>query len=228
MKKISILLLILPFILSAQKADVYLDQAGQEIDYKEYRNLQETYTSWVRLDKKKKISQISNAKRLEPFSGDYMAIKYEIEQITNKTFPDNTVFIIEYRIVNDLCGGQKDPNNWTRRETMEWKKQVQPRIKHVEKNYENTVVLYLFENGISLNENIRKEKIFFLDTKNILKLALFKFPAYCGHHAIIKPDNKILVINGESAPGYVAQYSIPENWKLLFPESSEKLTGDSQ
>ncbi|MFD2834584.1 hypothetical protein [Gramella sp. AN32] len=228
MRNLLLLFLLFPVIISAQKANIYLDQNGKEINYKEYRELQNTYSSWRTNRNDKSISKINKANKVETFSGNYTAIKEVIEEITGKSYPENTIFLIEYTVKNDYCHGIKDPNYWSKKETAHWKEFVQPKIKWFESKYENTVVLYLFENSITFQETDGKRKIFYSDSKNIFKKTLFQIRAYCGHHAIINPDNNILVYNGESGPEFMAEYLKQKNWKLFFPHTSEKIITDSQ
>ncbi|QED37873.1 hypothetical protein FK178_09115 [Antarcticibacterium arcticum] len=140
----------------------------------------------------------------------------KIEEITGKTFPENTIFLLQFTFLNDLCS-EFLTNEWNNTQIKFRKNFLTPRKEEIEKRNENLVILNFFEDGISLlNSPGSPEEYFYLDKNNFLRNNFFKTQTLCGSMGLIKPNGQALVRNGEYSAGEFEQHLKPENWDLFF------------
>jgi len=146
---------------------------------------------------------------------DYDEIRTEIEKVTNSKLSDSTTVIIEYYYKDDMCTDSSKDNEWSKEEISKRKTFLRPIKKKL--NYEGVFFICLFENGIILKNNTKKDKeYFFTDAENFFRQKVFLNPTTCGSYAAIKPNGETLIRNGEYRADSFANYLKPENWALVF------------
>ena len=206
---------------NAQRIKYHLDIEGKEIKRKEFdklwRNRDSAYSRW---DYETKDS--SRVARLIPQYQQGVVnrntLKEYLEEVTNKKFAGSTTFFISYTYVNDLCS-QYSTNNYTTKVIKQWKSFTDKSKAIVEKKYSNVVILDFFEQGIKLqNKPNDKNEYYYSDEENFLREIIFRNPAFCGSHALIKANGETVVYNGETIPTQVIQLLENKNWNLFFPE----------
>lgn len=222
MKKVLLLLMFLSVSLSAQtsKAKYWLDPEGNEVKYKYIINLSELYPDNSMAFRKTADSGIVyqyNSPKYSTYKVDYKIIKTEIEKITNKTYSDSTIFLINFNYLDDPCSDWF--SNEMNIEKINSRKNFDNSIKR--KLERNSTVIYLcfFENRIFLkNRPKSKNEYFFSDQNNFFKSNLFLHPTLCGSFGLIKPNGETLVRNGEYRPDSMFEHLKPEIWNLIFQQ----------
>jgi hypothetical protein len=223
MKKILLLIFIVPLLqscLSTQKStretSVWLDEQGKEVSEEKYRNKWGKDGGFARWDKVEDGKRIATLPKpiYERLQGSYQGLHTILENLSGKEYENNTTFLLDYVYKDDFCSS-KYSNNWNKSTTKERKKFLDPQKKEIEKKYENVVILHLFQEGVTFKSS-EDNCYFYTDTKNIILKNLFQEPAFCGSHAIIKPDGKILIRNGEYRLDWMAEFIEPENWNKIF------------
>ncbi|HSP11613.1 MAG TPA: hypothetical protein VLO29_03725, partial [Salegentibacter sp.] len=149
---------------------------------------------------------------------DYPLFRQRLEKSTNRSFPLDQIFILEYTFLNDLCSINSS-NRWSAQKIKERKKITNVYKENIEKT-PNRVVLKFFEEGILLgNSEHSQEEYYYLDKGNFLRNLLFPQPTLCGSMAIIKPNGQAIIRNGEYSTQSMADHLTPENWELFFPDA---------
>lgn len=157
----------------------------------------------------------------EPIYSRYM-VQYEdfskkLMEITGQDFPENTIFLLEYTYVNDLCGSNST-NKWSRQVINSRKQFTTGNKKAIEKRNPEVIILNFFETGISLkNAPDSKKEYYYQDIDNFLRSTIFLQPSLCGSFALVKPNGETMVRNGESYAEFISQHLKPEIWQQLFP-----------
>lgn len=207
--------------LSNKENWVYLDQDKNQITAEDFQQKwRNKENNFVRYDYVAKDTG-RVATLFEPIYSQYL-VKYstiskKLEELTGKQFSQNTIFLIEYRYVDDPCG--KYTNNWTKGTIKKRKRFTSPNKNEIEKLNSNLVVLNFFEEGISLKNNPElAEEYFFIDTNSFLRKNLFKDPSFCGSYALIKPDGETLVRNGEYSAQLMAGHLQSDIWNKIFTD----------
>ncbi len=208
-------------IASLAQKNVFLNEFGDTIDeskfLKEWRNKDNFYSRWDAIGKNnirycKLKKDLYLAKVFE-----YRIVKENLEKIMGKEIKDNKTILVEFRFTDDLCTHNQD-NKWTKSEIFNRKKFLNPRKKQIEKDY-NVVYICLFERDIILkNNSSNKNEYFFCDKNNFFKEKVFKNPTLCGSFALIKPNEEMIIRNGEYRSDYMAQHLKPENWDIFFKQ----------
>src|SRR5690606_38326571 len=133
---------------------MYLDETGKEISYKEYLNLRDNLdnpiTSWDYMNADNvRVRQIVKPV-YTPLIVRYPVLKNKIEEITGKKFEDK-IFLISYNYLNDLCTGKGNRRNKldiaNRKYRMEYDKL------HIEKENKEIVILEFFDTGYILENS---------------------------------------------------------------------------
>ena len=222
MKKVLLLLMFLSVSLSAQtsKAKYWLDPEGNEVKYKYIINLSELYPDNSMAFRKTADSGIVyqyNSPKYSTYKVDYKIIKTEIEKITNKTYSDSTIFLINFNYLDDPCSDWF--SNEMNIEKINSRKNFNNPIKRKLERNSNVIFLCLFENKIILkNRPKSKSEYFFSDQNNFFKSNLFLHPTVCGSFGLIKPNGETLVRNGEYRPDSMYEHLKPEIWDLIFQQ----------
>jgi hypothetical protein len=202
MKQITLLLILFSTIISAQKkyANYILDPEGNEIKDRNllYKKYPENSMGFRKLIDSGMVYQY-NSPRYIAFNSDYKIVKLEIEKITNTTFSDSTIFIINFNYIDDNCSDWF--TNIVDGSIIKSRKHyLKPQKKLIEKN-NNVIYLTFFEKGITLkNKPKDKNEYFFSDKDGFFRKYIFLSPTLCGSFGIIKPNGQILTRNGEYRP----------------------------
>ncbi|MFN7044476.1 MAG: hypothetical protein ACK4M1_04715 [Flavobacterium sp.] len=222
MKKVLLLLMFLSVSLSAQtsKAKYWLDPEGNEVKDKYIINLSELYPDNSMAFRKTADSGIVyqyNSPKYSTYKVDYKIIKTEIEKITNKTYSDSTIFLINFNYLDDPCSDWF--SNEMNIEKINSRKNFNNPIKRKLEQNSNVIFLCLFENKIILkNRPKSKNEYFFSDQNDFFRNNLFLYPTLCGSFGLIKPNGEALVRNGEYRPDSMFEHLKPEIWNLIFQQ----------
>lgn len=212
------------------KIYIHLDENGEEITAPEYqKRWRNKENNLVRYDYiAKDTGRVASL--FSPRYSKYLVKQplffTTIEEITGKEFPINTIFLIEYKYVNDLCSA-KSTNHWNQQVIKNRKSFYTPNKEEIEKRNSEIVVLNFFEEGISLsNSPNSREEYFFQDKDNFLRSTIFRNPSFCGSYALIKPNGQTLVRNGESHTLFLEKHLEPKIWDVFFPDEKLNSVGD--
>lgn len=222
MKKVLLLILIFAITVSAQnsKTKYYLDPNGKEISKEDKYFLGDKYPDNSLSFRKTADSGVVyqfNSPKYSTYKVDYKAIKNEIEKITNRTYSDSTIFLINFNYLDDPCSDWF--SNEMNIEKINSRKNFNNPIKRKLERNSNVIFLYLFENKIILkNRPKSKSEYFFSDQNNFFKSNLFLHPTVCGSFGLIKPNGETLVRNGEYRPDSMYEHLKPEIWDLIFQQ----------
>ena len=246
MKYYKLLLLVL-IITSCATPHTYLDETGKEISVKKSAVF-ENRGNWVFLDQNRNqipeeefqekwrnkennlvrhdyiatdTGRVATLK--EPIYSRYTVSYYQIvtklKELTGKSFPDNSIFIIAYTYRNDLCSPESS-NFKSKGKIASRKKSLEPFIEKIQNNNKEVVILIFYEDGISLaNSPNSPEEYFYIDKGKFLRNNLFLTSTFCGSYAIIRPNGQTLVRNGEAPIRHIGQHLRPDNWDQFFPPS---------
>ena len=202
---------------------IFLDEKGAVITKKEFDhkwiNEDDGLARWDYIENEIRYSRLSTP-LYEHYELAHDSMLKKLENITGKKFNKNTIFLIEYTYVDDLCSSLT-PNIRNKYIIKQRKRFLNPQKKSIEANYDNVVVLSFFEEGISLGNNPEAEKeYFYSDSNQFLRKTLFRNPAMCGSYALVKPNGQALIRNGEHSPEMMVQLLNSENWSFFFPEEA--------
>ncbi len=222
MRRFLFLLIFFTVSLSAQNnnTEYYLDPDGREISKEEKYFLRDKYPDNSLAFRKTKDSGYVyqyNAPKYSTYKVDYTIIKTEIEKITNKTYTDSTIFLINFNYLDDTCSDWFS-NNLSSEKINDRKTFIEPLKKGIEYK-SNVIYLALFENGIVLkNKPESKREYFFSDRNNFFRKNLFINATVCGSFGLIKPNDQTLIRNGEYRPDSMNEHLKPEIWNLIFQQ----------
>lgn len=203
--------------IQAQKY-IYFDENGNKINkskfLKNWRDKDLLLSRWDSLGNDgKRYVRLKKDLYLKAKS-DYNYINKELEKLTNKSIPENTILLLNFNFKDDLCTSRWD-NNWTKNDIQIRKHFLDPIKATIEKD--SIIYLVLFEKGMIVKNNTkRKNEYFFLDENSFFRKNIFKNPTLCGSFALIKPNGQTLIRNGEYRADDMVQHLIPENWNLFF------------
>lgn len=179
------------------------------------------YSVGFRIAKDTGYVNMFNVPKYSTYLVDYNIIKNEIEIISNKKYSDSTIYIIEYRFLDDPCSNRHS-NTMSKSLIFERKAFLNQIKKNIEKKYKNAVFLFFFEKKIELKNNKKsKNEYFFSDINNFFRNNLFLNPIICGSFCIIKPNGETLLRNGEYRADNMAEHLKPEIWNKIFESNSE-------
>lgn len=222
MRRFLFLLIFFTVSLSAQNnnTEYYLDPDGREISKEEKYFLRDKYPDNSLAFRKTKDSGMVyqyNAPKYSTYKVDYTIIKTEIEKITNKTYTDSTIFLINFNYLDDTCSDWFS-NNLSSEKINDRKTFIEPLKKGIEYK-SNVIYLAFFENGIVLkNKPESKREYFFSDQNNFFRKNLFINATVCGSFGLIKPNGQTLIRNGEYRPDSMNEHLKPEIWNLIFQQ----------
>ena len=200
----------------------HLDENGRALSEKEFqdswRDKENNLFRWDYINEEGR----REAKLFSPvykiYKLDYSLFVQNLETITNRTFPEDLIFILEYTYLNDLCSVESS-NRWSSQKIKERKKFTNVHKENIEKT-PNRVVLKFFEEGIMLeNSEHSPAEYYFMDKGNFLRNLLFTQPTLCGSLAIVKPNGETILRNGEYSTQSMADHLKPGNWDLFFPSA---------
>ncbi|GHA26929.1 hypothetical protein GCM10007103_05390 [Salinimicrobium marinum] len=202
---------------------IFLDEKGTVVTGKEFDhkwiNEDDGLARWDYIENKIRYSRLS-APLYERYVLPHDSILRKLENITGNHFNKNTIFLIEYNYLDDLCSSLT-PNIWNKYTIKQRKRFLNLQKKSIEANFDNVVVLSFYEEGISLANNPESQKeYFYSDSDQFLRKNLFRNPAMCGSYALVKPNGQALIRNGEHSPEMMTQLLSSENWSLFFSEEA--------
>lgn len=197
-----------------------MDEEGKSIskDYyqKTVRDKSVNYYSWFYFAKDtsivRKLVNVEDQRR----QVSYPAFVNKLEELTGRKFPVNSVFLLTYRHLNDLCSLKVKINSLNRFQIRNNKRYHNHLVKTAKEHYENVVILHFYEEGISINPSRILKKYFHVDKSNFLKQTLFTKPVLCGSSAAIMPGGRTLLRYSEMSSYSLADALIPENWREIF------------
>lgn len=222
MKKITLLLFLFTIGISAQNSNTkyYLDPNGKEISKEDKYFLGDKYPDNSLSFRKTADSGVVyqfNSPKYSTYKVDYKVIKTEIEKITNKTYSDSTIFLINFNYLDDPCSDWF--SNEINIEKINSRKNFNNPIKRKLERNSNVIFLCLFENKIILkNRPKSKNEYFFSDQNLFFRINLFLHPTLCGSFGLIKPNGETLIRNGEYRPDSMFEHLKPEIWNLIFQQ----------
>ena len=108
MIKFTFIILFFSLNIFAQKspAKYWLDPNGKEVKVKYMSLLSDKYPNNAMAFRKTADSGMVyhyNAPKYSTYKVDYSIFKSEIEKITNKTYADSTIFLINFNYIDDSC-----------------------------------------------------------------------------------------------------------------------------
>ncbi len=219
--KNSFLILFICFLVSCGPfKSTFLDENGNTLTSNEFQERwREDDNNLIRWDYKTDTGRVATLQkpRYSRYTVSHPIFTEKLVEITGKTFPENTIFLLEFTFLDDLCS-EDSSNVWNKQKIAVRKKFLDPRKEEIEKRNKEIVILNFFEEGVFLtNSPDSPEEYFFMDRENFLRDNLFKTQTLCGSLALIKPNGQALVRNGEYTARDFEQHLRPENWELFFP-----------
>lgn len=220
MKFVITTLLIISFfqnIVAQEK--IYLDLSSNEINPTEFlekwRDKTNSLSRWDYIGKDQKRYCTLKQDLYLVAVYNYELIKNQIESIIESKIENEVTILLEYTFKDDLCTINQD-NKWSKFEINNRKKFLNPLRKKIEED-KKIIYIHLFEKGIILKNNSKKnDEFFFMDKGNFFRKKNFKSPALCGSFALFKPNDEILIRNGEYRLDYMVENLKSKNWKLFF------------
>ena len=215
--------IILCFLISCGTSkQIFFDENGEEMTSRDFQERwREKDNDLVRWDVTNDTARVATLKNpiYSRYILSYSNFVDKFEEITGKTFPANTTFLIDFTYRDDLCG--HDISNYINKQNIASRKEfLKPRLDEIRSRNKEIVFLSFYEIGISLeNSPDNPEEFFYKDNGNFLRENLFLTQTLCGSFALIKPNGQTLVRNGESSIWYIEQHLKPENWDQFFPPS---------
>jgi len=219
---------LLPLIISCSVTNAqlnvknHLDENGRAISEKEFqdswRDKENNLFRWDYINEEGR----REAKLFSPvykiYKLDYSLFVQNLETITNRTFPEDLIFILEYTYLNDLCSVESS-NRWSSQKIKEKKKFTIVHKENIEKT-SNRLVLKFFEEGILLeNSENSPAEYYFMDKGNFLRNLIFTQSTLCGSLAIVTPNGETILRNGEYSTQSMVDHLKPGNWDLFFPSA---------
>ena len=222
MKKFLYLIIFFTVTVFAQdnKENYWLDPEGKEIKDKFMANLAKTYPDNSMAFRKTTDSGTVyryNSPKYSTYKVDYKIIKAEIEKITNRTYSDSTIFLINFNYLDDTCSDWFS-NKLSSEIINKRKTFIEPLKKGIEYK-SNVIYLTFFEKEILLkNKPESKREYFFSDQNNFFRNNLFLNPTVCGSFGLMKPNGETLIRNGEYRLDYMHEHLKPEIWDAIFKQ----------
>lgn len=222
MKKITLFLLFLTQIISAQTSKVnhWLHPDGKEVKNRVIMNLVKKHPNNAMAFRKTIDSGMVyqfNSPKYSTYKIDYKIIKSEIEKITNRTYSDSTIFILNFNYLDDNCSTCF--SNTMNKEQIDFlKKYFNEHKTEIEKK-DNIKIFSLFENGITLKNDLKnKGEYFYNDSNSFFRINLFKNPTLCGSFGIIKPNGQTIIRNGEYDLMSIYKHLKNKTWNNFFQQ----------
>lgn len=220
MKKITLLLFLFTIGISAQNSNTkyYLDPNGKEISKEDKYFLGDKYPDNSLSFRKTADSGVVyqfNSPKYSTYKVDYKIIKTEIEKITNKTYSDSTIFILNFNYLDDNCSTCFS-NNMTIDQINFLKKYFNQHKTEIEKKG-NIKIISFFEKGISIySDSKNKDEYFYNDSNSFFRINLFKNPTLCGSYGLIKPNGQTIIRNGEYDIMSIYKHLKDRIWNKFF------------
>lgn len=225
MKKAFIALFLLIFIYnySQSSAKFWLTPDGKKIKNKNMGEVSKQFPDFSMGYRKTKDSGLVyqyNVPTYEKSKVNYDFFKNQILNISNQKFSDSTIYVIYFHFIDDNCSSSFS-NNMTKERIKDHKFYSDFYKSNVE-TIKNVNYLILFENGITLKNDINsKDEYYFNDINNFFRTNIFKKPTLCGSFCIIKPNGETLIRNGEYRVDWMVEHLKPEIWNKIFESNSE-------
>ena len=220
MKKITLLLLLITLSITAQTSKVkyWLDPEGKEVKNRFIMDLVKKYPDNSMTYRKTTDSGMVyqfNSPKYSTYKVDYKIIKTEIEKITNKTYSDSTIFILNFNYLDDNCSTCFS-NNMTIDQINFLKKYFNQHKTEIEKKG-NIKIISFFEKGISIySDSKNKDEYFYNDSNSFFRINLFKNPTLCGSYGLIKPNGQTIIRNGEYDIMSIYKHLKDRIWNKFF------------
>jgi len=215
-----------PFLSKSQNSnrskDIYLDSEGDIISNNEFREQWGNKSRWNYInDDGIRVNTLNDTVFLT-LKTNYGILKSKLEEIIQKNIPLDAIILIEYYFKDDLCSNPKLENDWSKSRIRRRKRFLKSYKESLEKS-SDVFIVFLFAEGIQLDSNPDdKSEYFYTDKNNFIQKNIFPTPTLCGSFAAIKPNDDILVENGENRIDLLAQYLKDENWNKFFPEQEDR------
>lgn len=237
MKKLYLLLFILPFLSSCGSLDyenidvdgqkekalnVYSNQEGNSISQKEFKtkthNQELQFHYFRHFEKKEGQWFLENRllKRVDTLTIDHQRLVMLLRNLTSKKLDSNAPIWISYGFTDDYLSKNKYISPYVATEKPKMDNRY---FLKLNKKFPSVIFLQFFEEGIGLQNNPNHPQEYaFQDKNNLLRKTIFKHAANYGASAIIKPNGEILILNGEniSAEHLLNTYLPEKTWNKFF------------
>lgn len=214
-------LLFISSIVNAQKSEInyWINENGKSITMdsflSEWRSDKSDFARWDYSTKDSvRVARITHQK-FETYEVQPNYFVDYFEGLTGEIYPKNSIFLVEYRFLNDYCEGIPD-NSFTSDEMERKVNFIEDQIKNVQRINSNVAYLIVFEEGIKFHTSKKINEYYFTDKNSFLRKSVFLNPSLCGSFLILKPDGKALVRNGEFNATMMAECLKPKNWDSIF------------
>lgn len=225
MKKAFITLFLIIFVstYSQSSAKFWLTPDGKKIKNKNMGEVSKKFPDFSMGFRKTMDSGLVyqyNIPTYEKYLVKYDYIKNKIKDLSNQKFSDSTIYIIYYHFKDDKCSSFF--TNYMTKDRIKDNKIASDFYKFNIETVKNVKYLILFENGITLKNDINSEdEYYFKDKNNFFRNNLFKKPTLCGSFCIIKPNGQTLVRNGEYRADWMVNHLNPEIWNQIFGKENK-------
>lgn len=139
--------------------EYYFDENGKQISKTAFfqKRGSTDFARWSYMKKDSgKVTRL-NVPHYQTYFSSYPQLMDKIEKLTNKQFEKNTIFIIHYEYLGDLCGPSNN-NKWKKWEINNRKNHYDKKLKKIKSDHENMVFLAFFEKGIELKNEPKSEE----------------------------------------------------------------------
>ena len=219
--KYFLFLIFISSIVTAQKKEVqyWIDENGKSITLEsflsEWRYDKSDFARWdYRSIDSSRVARLTHQK-FATYQIDYKLFLNYFQELSNKDYSENTIFLIEYHFLNDYCEGEPT-NVWDYDKVARRSKYTDKQISEINKIDQNIVYLIILEEGIKFKMKKNGKEYYFTDKNNFLRKSIFVNPSLCGSFLITKPDGKTLVRNGEFIATMMIEYLKPNYWNSIF------------
>lgn len=216
MKKLYLLLFILPFLSSCGSLDyenidvdgqkekalnVYTNMEGNSISQKEFNKKTHQkdhhFTSYLYPEEKDGQWFLHNRliKSIDTLTIDHQRLVLLLQNLTSKKLNHDSIIWLSYGFKDDFLSADHYESPYVALPVNLTDNTYFERLK---KKYPAITFLQFFEKDIPVKNNPENaEEYVFRDQNNILRKIIFKDAANYGSSAIIKPNGEVLLLNGE-------------------------------
>ena len=219
--KYYLFLIFISTIVTAQKKEVqyWINENGKSITsdvfVSKWRYDKSDYARWdYRAQDSIRVARLTQQK-FATYQIDYKLFLSYFQELSNKVYPENSIFLIEYHFLNDYCDGEPT-NVWEYDKVDRRSNYTDKQKSEINKVDQNIVYLVILEEGIKFRMKKNSKEYYFTDKNNFLRKSIFVNPSLCGSFLITKPDGKTLVRNGEFNATMMIEYLKPNYWDSIF------------
>lgn len=197
-----LILFLSQFSFAQDEIRIYIDenknQVSENLFQNTWRDKEKDLYRWDFITDKTRNCTLKTGRHEYP-EVNYDSLSKTIATKFNTTISKNAILVIKFRYKNDLCTSiyNNDWDNIKINRRLDFDEDSISEFKSKLKNQE-LKVFYVFENGINLKINLKKEKYsnILLDSDNFFRNNFFKNQAMCGSVLLITPTGTLLY-NGE-------------------------------